>query len=124
MTGFNIGARFKSIGYALEGIATMLRTQANVRLHLAATIAVVAAGFVFAVTANEWLALILVIALVWCTEALNTAFEFLCDVASPAFHPKVKQAKDVAAASVLVAAIAAVAVGLIVFGPRLLALLS
>jgi diacylglycerol kinase (ATP) len=48
-------------------------------------------------------------------EALNTAFEILCDVASPQFHPKVKQAKDVAAGAVLVLAVGAVATGLLVF---------
>ena len=30
---------------------------------------------------------------VWVSEALNTAFEFLCDVASPEFHPLVKNPK-------------------------------
>ena len=124
MTDFKVGARLKSVGYALEGIATLIRSQHNAWIHLAATIAVVAAGLAAGVSTGEWLALIFAIVLVWCTEALNTAFEFLCDVASPEFHPKVKQAKDVAAASVLFATIAAVAVGLLIFGPRLLALLG
>jgi diacylglycerol kinase (ATP) len=124
MTKFGIGARLNSIGYALEGVATLIRTQHNTWIHLAATIAVISAGLYFGISNNEWLALIFAIALVWCAEALNTAFEFLCDVASPDFHPKVKQAKDVAAAAVLFASLAAVAVGLIVFGPRLLALLA
>ena len=124
MTSFNTAARLKSIGYALEGIATLVRSQHNAWIHLTATIAVVAAGAYFAVSSGEWLALIFAIALVWCAEALNTAFEFLCDVASPEFHPKVKQAKDVAAAAVLFASMAAVAVGLLIFGPRLLALLG
>lgn len=124
MTKFGIGARFKSIGYALEGVGTLIRTQHNTWIHLAATIVVISAGLYFSVSNSEWLAVIFAIALVWCAEALNTAFEFLCDVASPDFHPKVKQAKDVAAAAVLVASIAAVAVGLLIFGPHLLALLS
>jgi diacylglycerol kinase (ATP) len=58
---------------------------------------------------------------VWTAEALNTAFESLCDVASPEFHPMVERAKDVAAGAVLVAAIGSVVIGLLVFGPRLLA---
>jgi diacylglycerol kinase (ATP) len=52
-------------------------------------------------------------------EALNTALEFLCDVASPQFHPMVKHAKDVAAGAVLISAIGAVAVGLLIFLPHL-----
>jgi diacylglycerol kinase (ATP) len=122
VASFTIVARIKSISYALTGIATMLRTQHNAWVHLAATVAVVLLAFWFAITTVEWLALILAIVAVWSAEALNTALELLCDVASPEFHPLVKQAKDVAAAAVLIAAVGAIAVGLLIFGPRLLAL--
>ena len=123
MAQFSMAARFKSITYALTGIATMLCTQHNAWIHLAATGAVVLLAFAFALSAMEWMALILAIVIVWSAEALNTAFERLCDVASPEFHPLVKQAKDVAAAAVLIAATGAAAVGLLIFGPRLIALL-
>ncbi len=123
MAEFSIAARIKSISYALAGIATMLRTQHNAWLHLAATVAVVLLAFWFALPTAEWMALILAIVIVWSAEALNTAFERLCDVAHPDFHPLVKQAKDVAAAAVLIAAAGATAIGLLIFGPRLLALL-
>ena len=74
------------------------------------------------VSAGEWATLALAIALVWVAEALNTAIEALCDVASPRPHPLVRRAKDVAAAAVLCAAAAAIAVAIAVFGPRLAAL--
>jgi diacylglycerol kinase (ATP) len=122
MADFTIAARIRSISYALTGIATMLRTQHNAWIHVVATVAVVLLAFWFSISALEWLALILAVVAVWSAEALNTAFELLCDVASPEFHPLVKQAKDVAAASVLIAAAGAVAVGVLIFGPRLLAL--
>jgi diacylglycerol kinase (ATP) len=122
MADFTIAARIKSISYALAGIATMLRTQHNAWIHAAATVAVVLLAFWFSISALEWLALILAVVAVWSAEALNTAFELLCDVASPEFHPLVKQAKDVAAAAVLVAAVGAAAIGVLIFGPRLLAL--
>jgi len=64
--------------------------------------------------------LVLAIVLVWVAEALNTAFEFLCDVASPEFHPIVKKSKDVAAGAVLFSALGAVIVGIIVFYPYVL----
>ena len=57
---------------------------------------------------------------VWTAEALNTAFEFLCDVASPEFHPTVERAKDVAAGAVLLAAMGAVVIGLLVLGPHVM----
>ena len=58
----------------------------------------------------------------WVAEALNTAFELLCDVASPEFHPLVKQSKDVAAAAVLLCAVGSAVIGLLILGPYLLAL--
>jgi diacylglycerol kinase (ATP) len=123
MAEFKVAERVRSISYALAGIATILRTQHNAWLHLAATVLVVLLALWLALTAAEWMALILAIVIVWSAEALNTAFERLCDVAHPDFHPLVKQAKDVAAAAVLIAATGATAVGFLIFGPRLLALL-
>jgi diacylglycerol kinase (ATP) len=116
---FSIVDRLKSVSFALSGIAAMLRTQHNAWIHLAATMAVIAAGFVFALSRMEWAMLVIAIVTVWTAEALNTAFELLCDVASPEFHPRVKQAKDVAAAAVLIAAVGAAAIGAIVFVPHL-----
>lgn len=116
---FSIADRLKSFTFAFAGIAAMLRTQHNAWIHLAATLAVVAAAFWFAVPRDEWLWLIVAIVMVWTAEALNTAFELLCDVASPEFHPLVKQAKDVAAAAVLIAAAGAVAIGALIFVPHL-----
>ena len=119
---FLIIDRVKSFGFAFAGLAAMLRTQHNAWIHLASTVAAVSAGLWFAVTREEWAWLVLAIVAVWTAEALNTAFELMCDVASPEFHPLVKQAKDVAAGAVLIAAFGATIIGLLVFAPRLLAL--
>jgi diacylglycerol kinase (ATP) len=109
----------RSFVYAGRGLRTVLLSQHNARIHAAATLAVVAAGIALQVSRVEWLCLILAIALVWMAEALNTAFEFLCDVASPEFHPLVEKAKDVAAGAVLISALGAAVVGLLVFVPYL-----
>jgi diacylglycerol kinase (ATP) len=116
---FSIADRLKSFTFAFAGIAAILRTQHNAWIHLAATLAVIAAAVWLAVPRDEWLWLIVAIVMVWTAEALNTAFELLCDVASPEFHPLVKQAKDVAAAAVLIAAAGAVAIGALIFVPHL-----
>lgn len=115
---FSIADRLKSFTFAFAGIAAMLRTQHNAWIHLAATVAVVVAGFWLAIPRDEWLWLIAAIVMVWTAEALNTAFELLCDVASPEFHPLVKQAKDVAAAAVFIAALGAGAIGALIFVPH------
>ena len=71
------------------------------------------------VSTTEWCLLILAMVAVWVVEALNTPVELLADAITKEFHPLIGQAKDVAAGAVLIAAIGAVVVGLIVFGPRL-----
>ncbi len=101
-----------------------MRTQPNFRIHLVIAALAVLLALVLHLSPAEFGLLALTIGLVLSLEALNSALEALCDVASPTYHPLVKMAKDVSAAGVLVAALSAVLVGLALFAPRLLALLS
>lgn len=119
---FRLRDRFKSFHYAAAGILTMLRSQHNAWLHALSTIVVTAAGLAFHLSRFEWCWIILAMMAVWTAEALNTAFEFLADVASPEFHPMVKCSKDVSAGAVLLSAIGAAVIGIIIFGPHLLSL--
>ena len=121
--GFAVAARVRSFGHALRGLAVMLASQHNAWIHGLATLVVCALGAALGVSLLGWCALIIAMVAVWTAEALNTAFELLCDVASPEFHPLVEKAKDVAAGAVLLAAIGAAAVGLLVLGPPLLTVL-
>ncbi len=121
---FSWAARARSFGFAFRGVVTLLATQHNAWIHAAATVVVVGLGLALGVSRLEWALLVFAIALVWTAEGLNTALEWLCDVAAPEYHPLVKKAKDVAAAAVLLAAIGSALIGLLVFGPRLLALLD
>jgi diacylglycerol kinase (ATP) len=122
--GFSFTGRIRSFRFAARGLRLMLVTQHNAWIHAAATLAACAAGAALGLSRAEWCWIVLAIVAVWTAEALNTAFELLCDVASPEFHPVVAQAKDVAAGAVLVSALGALAIGLLVLGPRLLASLS
>jgi diacylglycerol kinase (ATP) len=116
---FEFSGRIRSFAHAGRGVAVMLASQHNAWIHAAGTVVVVVAGFALRIPAASWCLLILAAASVWVAEAMNTAFEFLCDVASPEFHPLVKKSKDVAAGAVLLSAVGAVIVGTIVFGPYL-----
>ena len=117
---FSVLARLNSFRFAFAGFAFMLRTQHNAWLHLLATIVVAALSFALRVSAEDWRWLIAAIALVWVAETVNTAFEHLCDVVSPEFHPSVKRSKDIAAAAVLVCATAAALIGVITLAPYML----
>lgn len=115
--GFSLGARLRSFLYAGRGVRTMLISQHNAWIHAVATAIVIGIAMIVGVSRLEWIALVLAITCVWTAEALNTAFEFLCDVASPDFHPLVEKAKDVAAGAVLICALGATAIATLVFTP-------
>ncbi len=105
---------------AFRGIFHVFRTQRNARIHSAITLVVVGAGLWLQLGSLEWVILVLTISLVLAMEMVNTALEALADATVTSYHPLIKVAKDVAAGAVLVTAMGAVAVGLLVFIPKLL----
>jgi diacylglycerol kinase (ATP) len=123
-TTLTFDGRLRSVRCALHGIRIMIASQHNAWIHAAATVLVIVAGLFVRLSTPEWCWIVLAISSVWTAEALNTAFEFLTDVASPAFHPVAGQAKDVAAGAVLLTAAGAVMIGALVFWPKLAALLQ
>ncbi len=114
----------RSFGFAFEGLAALLRTQPNFVVHVAAACVALGLGIVLRLGPLELALIVMTIALVLVVESVNTAIETLCDLVSPGFHPLVKRAKDISAAAVLIAAAAAVVVAVLLFGPRLLGLLT
>ncbi len=116
-----LGSRSRSFACAVRGLGTLLKTQPNVRIHLVACIAVLAAGAWCGLSLVEWGFVTLAIAGVFVSEAVNTAIELAVDLSCTGIHPLARQAKDVAAGAVLMAAIAALVIGLLVFGPRIAA---
>jgi diacylglycerol kinase len=119
-----LSARLCSFGHAFRGLRILLQTQQNARIHAVATVLVVAAGVMLRISPVEWVLIVLAILCVWVAEALNTAIEFLVDLASPELHPLAGKAKDVAAGAVLAAAIGSAIIGGFVFGPYLLRVLE
>ena len=116
---FHLRDRASSFRYAAAGLARMVRTQHNARIHLAATILVVIAGGLCGLKSADWLWLSTAITLVWITEAFNTAIELLGDAVTTEINPLIGHAKDASAAAVLIAAVSSVVIGLFVFVPYL-----
>jgi len=115
---FSIKKRIKSFDYAIKGIKVLITTQHNAWIHLLATLIVIIAGIILKIPKGDWFMLTVAISLVWITEALNTAIEFMIDMVQPGHHHLAEKAKDVAAAAVLISAIAAIIIGIIVFLPK------
>ena len=115
----NLKKRLASFGFAFKGIAILIRTQENAQIHLWAVVTVIILGFLLKISTNEWCFIIFASSMVLAAEAINTAIEFIVDLVSPDYHPLAGQAKDVAAAAVLLNALGAAIVGMIIFVPKL-----
>lgn len=114
----------RSFGFACAGLSHLWRTQRNFRIEVRVAVLAVVTAALFRLERWEWVALALTIALVLILEAVNTALEDAVSLASPDVDPRAKAAKDVSAAAVLIAALASVAVGVALFGPRLTSMLG
>jgi len=114
----------RSFYYAISGITSAIKSERNLRIHLTLTLLVIFLGFAFSITRIEWLIVILVLGGMLCSELINTAIERVVDLATEDYHPLAKQAKDIAAGAVLLFAITSVVVGIIIFVPRILSILS
>lgn len=119
---FSVRSRIKSFSFAISGLVTFFRTQHNAWIHALAAALAIALGFFFHLARWEWAMVIIAIGLVFITEAVNTAIEFLTDLVSPGYNEKAGKVKDLAAAAVLIAAVTAVFLGVLVFLPHILAL--
>jgi diacylglycerol kinase len=106
---------WRSLRHALAGLRSAFQSEKHIRVHVVATIAVAIGLLWKQPSATGCLFVVSAVALVWLAELVNTAIEKTVDLAQPSEHPLAKQAKDVAAAAVLIASLYAVVVGLIVF---------
>lgn len=114
-------SRIRSFRFAFAGWHYVLRTQKNAWIHAIVSLIVLLLALKFRLPIHDWAILVIAIAIVWTAEFLNTAIEAVVDLVSPQNHPLAKIGKDVGAASVLLAAIASIIVGLIILGPPFLA---
>jgi len=121
--GFSVKQRLKSFRYAFAGIKYLLRTQHNAWIQSAMAILVIGMGIIFRISASEWCIILLCIGSVLSMEAVNTAIEKLSDTLHPERHEGIRIVKDVAAGAVLIASCIALIAGLIIFAPRILAIL-
>jgi diacylglycerol kinase (ATP) len=112
-------SRIASFRHAFAGWWYVLRTQHNAWIHAVASVAILVVALGLGLERLEWAILILIVTVVWVAEFVNTAVETLVDLLSPEIHPLAKIAKDIAAASVLIAALAAIVIGLLLLGPKL-----
>jgi len=111
----------KSFGFAFEGLWAEIKKGRNFRIQIAAGFIAATLGIILKLSPEEWLDLVIVITIVLILELVNTSIEALVDLISPEIQPKAKLAKDVSAATVLIASIGAAIIGALIFLPKLMA---
>ena len=115
---------FKSFEYAGAGVGDALKNEPNMRVHIFLGLAAIVLAFVLKFNPVEWAILFLTTTFVIAMELINTVLEAIVDIVSPERQEKARIAKDVSAAFVLLSAIAAAAVGIVLYLPKILLLLS
>jgi len=116
---FKIKSRITSFKHAFNGLIHLFKKEHNSWIHAAAVVVVVSAGFIFKINTTEWILVTFAIGFVFTAEVINTSIERLVDLTSPKNNQLAKEAKDLAAAAVLVAAIVAVFIALLIFVPKI-----
>ena len=110
----------KSFRDAFNGLGILIRSERNFQIHLVAFTIAIGAGFFFEISKSEFVIILLVSALVFALEGINTAIEKLCDEVTEERKESIRKIKDVAAGAVLIASILAATIGIIIFLPYIL----
>ena len=111
MTVHKNQALVRRFRFALLGLTAAWRTERNFRIQLLALLSVIVVLLVLRLEPVWWALVLLASGSVLAAELLNTALEHLADHLHPQTHAQIQIVKDCAAAAVLVAACAAIAVG-------------
>jgi diacylglycerol kinase len=114
----------KSLNDAVNGLKLIIKNERNFRIDIGASIVVVVVGLLFNISHFDWIALTLLIALVFISETINSVIEALCDTVSTEYKVNIKYAKDVSAGAVLVSSIVSVIAGLMIFMPYIITYLT
>ncbi len=118
--GFSLASAFKC---AIQGVIDTAHER-NFHIELVFMVACIALGLFFGISATEWLVCILCFGTVLGGECINSAMEAIVDLASPDYHELARKAKDAAAGGVFLFSLASLFIGIIIFVPRILALLG
>lgn len=121
--GFTLRKRLRSFKFAGNGVRLLIAHEHNAWIHCFAAVCVTIAGWSIGLSSIEWIAIVFAIAMVLAAEAVNSSIEALADLVSPGYNEAIKRTKDLAAGAVLILAIGAAIIGLIIFVPKILALL-
>ncbi|MBI1908531.1 diacylglycerol kinase [Candidatus Uhrbacteria bacterium] len=106
----------RSLRYALRGLVTVARAEHSFRVQLLIGTAAIACAIVLPLATWERILVFLMTAAVLVLEVINSIVERIVDAVHPRLSPMVREVKDMMAGTVFLSSLAAVVVGVMVFG--------
>jgi len=116
---FDLSRLTRSFHYAGRGLKHVFLEEQSFRIQVIIGLIVLILALCFNVKVWEGVALLLVIMMVLVLELINSIFERIVDVLKPRMHPYVEVVKDIMSATVLIASLGAIIVGILIFYPYL-----
>lgn len=107
-----------SFRHATRGLVLGIIFETNIRRHVFSALAVVILGLLADLVWWEWGVILFTGVGVVTLEFVNSAIEALADAVHPGYNESIQRSKDLSAAAVLCASVAAAAVGLFIFLPH------
>ncbi len=104
---------------ALHGLAMVIKAERNAKVIFIIGLIVIATGVYFDLSGDEFAILILITVGVFICEVFNTLVENILDIVKPEYDTKVKLLKDIASSAVLLACLGAIAIGILIFLPKI-----
>ena len=114
----------KSFQYSIEGLIYAYKYEQSMLVHFLATVFAVVMGFIFKISATEWLFIFVAIGIVLAVEMINTSIEAIVDMVTLEIHPLAKIAKDAGSAATFIVSLISVVIALIIFAPKIMDLLG
>ncbi len=121
---FSLSKRLRSFSYAFTGLKVLFIEDHNARIHVLAAVCAIAGGILLKITLLEWVIITFAIGLVLIVETINSSLENIADFLTTENNDKIKKIKDLAAASVLISSIVALVIGMLIFLPKIITLLT
>ena len=109
----------KSFIPAFVGLVFLIKNENNLKFQLVLFFVVIFSGAILDLNRYDWICILLISAVVFVAEGLNSAIEKLADMVDLNYNPQIKTIKDISAAAVLIAALISIIVGLLIFYPHI-----
>ena len=120
---FGLKRVLASIINSYNGLKVAYKNEQSMYIHAFATIILLALSIFLKISLLEWFAIVAIIGLTLTIELLNTAIESTVDLVTKDYNALAKIAKDTASAAEFVMAVTGGIISLLIFIPKIIALL-